>query len=205
MLKYTASPRITPPDGFRYTFPDGVTIRESCQTDWYRRIRQHYEQNAYPMPDNWKDLADEQLCLLLPPGWCQYDDGSNVMSHINTRLEMGDLFRGMDVLMRIAASPDPLVDQATAEARAAACSKCPANISIPGCAPCMKIPDMVVKINGGKTTGSDQFLRSCAVCKCSLQAAVWVKDEVAAHGITPEMHQQFQLLPHCWRKDIQPA
>jgi hypothetical protein len=128
-----------------------------------------------------------------------------VMSHINTRLEMGDLFRGMEVLARIAASPDPLVDQKEADRRAAICSGCPANLTIPGCMPCMKIPDMVVKINGGRTTQHDQYLRQCAICKCSLAAAVWVKDEVSAHGITPEMHDKFQRLGHCWKKDVIPA
>lgn len=204
MMRLSCPKNITVPDGYRFVFEDGTRIHQSCYGDWLNAIKNHYVMNDYPIPDNWVALAEDQLCNFLPPGFCQYDDGSNVMSHINTRLEMGDLFRGMEVLLRIATTPDCMVEPEEAERRAAICSACPANITIPGCAPCMKIPDLVVKINGGKTTSADQFLRSCAVCRCHLQAAVWVKDEVAAHGITPAMHEQFQKIPHCWKRGISP-
>lgn len=199
MMRYTGPNNVTPPDGFRYTFPDGVTIRQSCRGDWYNAIRRHAEMNGYELAENWKDLADDQFCLLMPPGWCSFDDGSDVLSHINTRLEMGDLFRGMEVLLRIAASPDPLVDQETAERRGAICAACPVNITVPGCIPCMKIPDMVAKIVGAKTTQSDPYLRTCGICKCMNAAAIWVKPEILAHGVTPGQMDQYARLGHCWK------
>lgn len=205
MMRLSGPQNVTVPDNYRYTFQDGTVIRQSVYSDWLNKIRDHYEWNGIPRPDNYVALAEDQLCHLLPPGWCKYDDGTDAWGVVDTRLGMGDLFRGMEVLTRIVLHPDPLVDQAEAERRAKICSGCPVNAHIEGCLPCMKIPDVVASIKGARTTEADQFLKNCLVCKCVNSAAVWIKEEVLAKGITPTQHQQYQAFDHCWRKDIQPA
>lgn len=205
MMKFNFPEYLVPPNGFSFTFPDGTKKEHNVRYAWYKAIEKHYIDNGIPMPDNWKEIAEDQACHLLPPGFCKYETGEDAAGIVNRRLEMGDLFRGMEVLMRIAASSEPLVDKATAEKRAAACAGCWANFHIPGCAPCLKIPDMVVKINGGQTTKYDYLLQSCGVCACQNSAAIWVKEEILAKGITPDHHAKYQHFPHCWKKDIQPA
>lgn len=205
MMKFAFEKSLTCPDNFRFRFQDGTLIMRNTRQDWFDAIAKHYKDNDIPRPEDWKAQAEHQLCMLLPPGWCMWETGEAAAGLVDARLSMGDIFRGMEVLARIAASPDPLVEQAEAERRAALCSGCFANAHVPGCAPCMKIPDMVASIAGAKTTKSDYLLQSCLVCKCRNSAAVWIKEELLAKGITPDHHRIYQQLDWCWKKDIQPA
>lgn len=203
-MKFAFPAYETPPDKYRATFPDGTVIVQNHREDWYSKIKAHFVMNGYPLPDDWKEQFEHQLCQLLPPGFCKWETGEDARPLLEARLTMGDLFRGMEVLLRIAASPDPLVDQKEADRRAAICGGCFANLHIPGCAPCMKIPDMVASIAGARTTKYDYLLKSCGVCHCQNSAAVWIKESILAKGITHDMHAKYQQLPWCWRRDIQP-
>lgn len=205
MMKFSFPARLCPPDGYSFTFPDGTRIRATDRGTFYSKIADHYRWNDIPMPLDWKEQAEDQCCQAMPPGWCKYDTGEDAEGIVNPRMEMGDLFRGMEVLLRIAASPDPLVDQKEADRRAAICSGCFANMPVEGCMPCMKIPDMVASIAGAKTTQYDYLLRTCGICHCQNSAQAWIKDEILAKGITPDMHRRFQRVPHCWKKDLKPT
>lgn len=205
MMRFNFPATETPPDYFRFTFPDGTTIKQNHRQDWFNKIEAHYRMNGYEMPLDWKEQAENQLCQLLPPGWCRYDTGETAQPLADARITMGDLFRGMEVLLRIAASPDPLVEQAEADRRAAICSGCAMNAHVPGCAPCMKIPDMVAKIAGARTTKYQHLLQSCLICKCRNEAQAWIKPEILAKGITYGQHLAFKQIEHCWKKDIAPA
>lgn len=199
LLKFNFSPITSPPDRYRYTHPDGyVTVADDREL-WLRNIKRHYLDNNVPLPENWQALAEDQLCRVLPPGLCRYEDGSKPGVFLNVRLTEDDWRRGMTVLKNVLTTPEPLVDQATAEARARICAACPANVPVKGCSACVGMADWIVSIRGKAKTESDAKLSQCGVCKCSNRAQVWVKTELLAQGVTGEMRAQFATLPWCWK------
>lgn len=197
MLRFSFREFEVPPDRLRFRAPDGHTIEATDRHVWYSKIRKHYADNGIPLPENIDSIAQDQLCRILPPGWCAHENGDGFQG-INVRLEVGDLFRGMEVLSRIAVHSDPLVSQELAEERAAKCAACPANVPIAGCIPCMKIPDIIMGIKGAKTTKADPFLKTCAACKCATSAKVWVKTEILANADDATIRSQMRMMPDCW-------
>lgn len=206
MMRLSCTEREVPPDGHFFVFPDGTRIQEFFRPDWYNRIFAHYTQNNLPIPADWKEQAEDQLCKRLPPGWCKHVSGDYDGEPINTRIGVADLLRGMTVLAQIAADPDPFVTQEEAEERGKACAGCFANENVPGCLPCIGFSNMIGNLIGQHETKSDPFLKSCLVCKCANRAQIWVKDRLLAKGITPQMHGQFKSVgEHCWKGKIEPA
>lgn len=194
-------PRLeTPPDQFRYTFPeDGHTVRCYSKEGWFSEIRQHYVRNGYPIPPDWKEIAENQLCQLLPHSWCEYVDGGTPVSFVDTRFKLEDFIHGTTVLGSWKLSGDPPVDAKLAESRALTCSRCYLNVSIPGCGACHQVANYVAEASGGKTTKSDAALRACGVCHCSNAAAVHVPIQHLEKGISDVQMEQFRRVPWCWR------
>jgi len=198
MLKFNFREYDVPPDYYRWVAPNGGRIQASDRKVFFSKVEKMYRDNSIPMPDNWRDLAEHQCCLVLPPGWSKHEDGTEAAG-INTRLELGDYLRGMEVLASVMLSKAPLVSQEEAEERAAKCAACPANIPVPGCAPCVGISNLILDVKGSNETKADQFLKTCAVCKCSSQANVWVRPEILAKGVTESQLQQMDMMPDCWK------
>lgn len=204
LLKFNFPANLSPPDSYRWHSPTGYVVKADDRHEWFRAIRKFADNNSIELPENWQAEAEDRLCRVLPPGWSKYEDGSTPKTFLNARFEAGDLARGTEVLVRIGAAPDPLVDQQTAEERARICAACPANVRVSGCYSCQPIADYVARVKGARKTQAESVLNGCAVCRCSLRAAVWIKDEISSHGITPAMHDQFQTLPWCWKREIPP-
>lgn len=190
----------TPPDWFRKTFrEDGHTVRALDYDSWIAAINKHVRDNGYDPAAHTPEICEHELCMLLPSGWCRWDDGSEPTRFINTRFTIGDFIHGTEVLGSFITSGDPVVSQELAESRAKTCASCYANINIPGCSPCMAIANRVAAFTGGKTTQSDQHLAACAVCHCSNQAQVWIPAKHLAKGVTPDMMELYQQIPWCWK------
>jgi hypothetical protein len=198
LLRFNFKPSVSPPDRYRYTCPDGFIVVADEKYLWLRKIKQHYEDNNIPLPDGWEALAEDQLCRVLPSGYCVYSDGSKPAVFLD-RMTTDDWKRGMTVLEQVATAPDPLVDQATAESRARICAACPANIVLKGCSACAGIADWIVRIRGSVKTEPDKKLAQCGVCHCSNRAQVWVKAELLAKGVNAEQRALFETLPWCWK------
>lgn len=199
-MKFSFAPYTVPPDNYRWKHPvDGTPIESSDRKAWYNKIEQHYKDQGYPLPADWKEQAEDQLCRMLPPGWCLHDDGRMQFETINNRLEIGDFYRGMEVLAAVVADPEPFVSQEIAEQRARVCASCPANIAVPGCHSCHKFSNIIAQIKGIQETAADPMLKACAVCKCSNQAQVWVKVKLLERGVTADHMRLFELMPHCWK------
>lgn len=191
------------PDKFRYTFPqDGHTVHSFSRDGWYAEIAAHYRRNQYEMPDDWKAIADDQLCRLLPPGWCEYPNGEPLPPSINARIGMDDVIRGTMVFVEFVRQGAPLVDQATAEARGATCAACFMKATIPGCGACQGVANIVAEASGAKSTKADAQLEgtSCLVCKCSSKAQIWMTKEVLRPGVTEIMMHQFPSF--CWKRQM---
>lgn len=197
MLKFSFRDYEVPPDRLRFRAPDGTLIEATDQPAWYAKIRKHYADNSLPLPANYKELAQDHLCRILPPGWCRHEDGTGAVG-VNVRLVLGDYLRGMEILTAVATSGDPLVSAELAEERAAKCAACPANVAVPGCAPCVGISNLIVKIKGANTTKADPFLKTCACCKCNTAAKVWVKTEILSRADDATVLAQMRSMPDCW-------
>jgi hypothetical protein len=201
MMKFNFRDLQVPPDGYRWTSPDGRVILASNRVTWYEKIKEDYVWQNRPLPDNWKELAEDQMCRILPAGWAKYETGETSQGIVNNRVSIGYLFRGMEVMYNIVKEgQDAFVDQDTAERRALVCQACPANIAVDACLPCMAIANKVMDIIGPeRKTKSDHVLRTCSVCGCDSKTQVHVKAEILAKGVTGEQMRQFRLLGHCWK------
>lgn len=188
-----------PPDGFRFTHQTGYVSRALDPYSWMEDIKRHYRDNHIPIPDNLQEIAEDQLCRTLPPGRCHFSDGSSPTDYIDVRVTLTDVLNGTKVFAAAVAQGFPLVEQSVAEERGAICAACPANVGIQGCRSCVGFAEKIAEVIGARKTRSDQFLeqRSCAWCKCSTKAQIWVPMDVLAKGITPEM--MGRALPHCWK------
>lgn len=98
-----------------------------------------------------------------------------------------------------------LVDQETANARAAICASChnnsPSAEVRAGCGACRKGGDWLLDkvrnpITGGRRTPSDPKLKVCALCGCDLKIKVWIPNE--ALGVPKEEANAYPSF--CWRK-----
>lgn len=198
MLKFNFPANLVPPDRLRYKLPNGIEIVASDRPTWYRQIRERYKDNSIPVPENLEAVAQHQCCLTMPPGFCVHEDGT-AAAGVNTRLTLGDYLHGMRMLSEIALSTDPLVSQELAEARGAKCAACPANVAVPGCAPCIGISNLIVGVKGANTTSADSALKTCAICKCNCQAHIWVRPEILAKGVDATQLAQMAMMPDCWK------
>lgn len=187
-----------PPDSYVWTAPNGGKVRNLHRSSWYSAIDKFYKDNGLYQPDDWKEQAEHQWCLGAPPGWCRHETGEGHQGYFDTRMTAQDYLHGTVVLSQIAAEKDPLVDKELAESRAKKCAACPANLQVSGCIPCLGIANFIVQIKGAKSTSSDSFLNTCAICKCSTAAKVWVKADIISKHTGPTEMAAFRAMPDCW-------
>lgn len=197
MLKFRPS-NVTPPDFFRFICPeDGIEIKANDKETWFSKIQFHYNTNNYPLPEDWKAQAEDQCCRTLSGEWCE---GGKPSSFINaTRFTMVDFIRGTKALGSFVLSGDAVVSESVAEERALVCSRCFANVNVPGCQRCNKMANVVTQAKGAKKTKYDHLLKSCGICHCSNEAAVWLPIEHIKKGLNEQMISQFKEVEDCWR------
>jgi hypothetical protein len=201
MLRFAFPEHLVPPDLYRATMPDGHIVRQASRTIWYQEIKAHYQRNGYALPENWQAIYEDRLCRILPPGFAVNESGVQVNSE-DIRIGIDDLKHGMQVLWNITRSPDPLVSKELAEKRGGICAACVANIEVPGCKPCIGLSNTIMDIKGRGSTKADAFLRSCAVCKCSNEAQIWVKKDILMTGVEgAQLVRMKELNPECWKAD----
>lgn len=187
---------ITPPDKYTWKFPqDGWMAVAFEKQDWFNKIDKHYKDNNYPQPDNWKEIAENDLCRRLSGEWCE---GGGPNSFVNTRFKLNDFIRGTKVLTSLLLNGE-VVSAAIAEKRALICSRCPLNVRVPGCSACAALANVVGELKGKGTTKYDHLLQACAVCHCSNEAQVWVPAEHLAKGVTSEMMETYREIDECWK------
>jgi hypothetical protein len=185
---------VCPPEPyFRYVFPeDGYAASGATYDSWITQAGMHSQANNMSAPSH-EDM-EHQLCLTLPPGWCNYDDNNRVRP--STNLGWDDLQRGLATLGRWLGGGKKAVDQEEADRRALICSRCYLNVQISGCAGCQRL---VAELVGGRSSKYDFALKGCAVCKCVLRAKVHVPQEI----LDKESEALQEVYPSfCWlRKD----
>mgnify|MGYP006270111269 CR=1 FL=1 len=196
-----------PPGGYSFTCPEtGYRFSGYHNADeLYRQIEAHYRANDIPLPDNWRELVEDQMCQRLPAGWCQYDDGTPAAG-ITEGLSFDRIMQGITSLSNMAAEAakggDPFVDQDEAEKRADICTRCFYNVPsgfCMGCGGARVILDMVAKVKGNRTTSKDGALQNCGVCGCRNDAIVHVKRNILLSGENPDTTNKRPAW--CWLKN----
>lgn len=188
-----------PPDDFRYKHrQDGWKDKCFSWSGLVDRVREHCRLNDFP-PVPVADIED-QLCKLLPPGWCVQADGTQPEWYLNSRLTVNDVLRGTAVLSSFVFQGMPLVEKSVAAERGAICATCPFAANAAGCGPCVGLSNAIAEIAGKDTLPSDEMLgnKSCLICKCAARAQIWLPAEILAKGVTDEMMQQFP--DWCWKR-----
>jgi hypothetical protein len=186
------------PDAWRYTFSDGRKLRNFSWDGLLGQVKDYAKWNEYPVPTE-ADVED-QLCRLLPPGWCEFEDGAPPNFFLENRIGIHDVVNGTNVLGSWMKEGMPLVEQSVAEERGKICAGCYANVTIPGCAPCVGMANLVAAVAGSTPISADPFLenKSCLYCKCASRANVWVPVEVSERGVSDEVAAN--MPDFCWKK-----
>ena len=181
-----------PPDGYRYVFPeDGYTSHAWTFVDWVADALKHCRTNDYSF-EGMEEKMQQQLCSVLPPGWCDFDDPNRPRA--TASLEWGDVTAGLTTFARWIKQGRETVEQKEADRRGLVCSRCYLNVNISGCFGCQKL---ITEALPDKSTKYDFALRGCAVCKCVLKAKV----HFPMHLLDTENTQQQELYPSfCWMK-----
>lgn len=199
LLRYTQ--RETPPDRWRWKCRHtGHRIESMAKASWFQEIEKFNRENGFEQPENWREIAEHELCMLLPPGFCEYrGGGAPERQMLNTRTTAANIVAGTRVFLEWREQGMPLVTPEVAEQRAKTCAACYAAVPITGCGGCVGLVNLVLDIVGKGTTTADDELKtkSCAWCGCSALANVWIPAEVSQKGVTDEMLQT--EIPWCWK------
>lgn len=191
------SHHIVPPDDFRYTHENGHTTMTRDWWSWIDQTRQHRVANNLAIPDNFVAVMEDQLCSVLPPGWCEQVDPNN--PHVDTRMSWGDVENGSATFLDWAEQGNPLVSIEEANRRARICVGCQFNVNVSGCGrACRALLQKVFGLFTGRITESDPLLKTCAVCKCVNRVKVHFPiDLLAAHD---KAEHQSSYPSFCWLK-----
>lgn len=161
---------VCPPDPlfFSYTHPE--TGHRSTAIDfysWIEKCKDHRRANDLPIPSDFEEVAQDQLCSTLDSDWCSYEKEG---TWVNMRLALSDIVTVTKALLDSAVGN--FVSQEEAERRAKICSMCHFNTNVGGCGVCHQLANLIAP---GKTTSQDANLKSCAVCGCQLRAKNWIQ------------------------------
>src|SRR5262245_6450630 len=124
-----------PPDGYRWVDPlDGWISHAWDYRTWVDQAQAHYRANEREVPLDLGAQMEEQLCLTLPPGWCNYDDPNRDRPQV--QLTWDDVKEGLSTFGRWIASGMKYVTQEEANRRALICGRCYLNVQVSGCTAC---------------------------------------------------------------------
>ena len=107
-------------------------------------------------------------------------------------------------LVRTAKGEAAVVSEQEANRRAAICVTCPNNVHSFGgsCGSCAdRIMRALAHVVGKRSTPYDHNLGACAICSCSLAAAVHVPLEPQQVGLDEGLRIEFRAIPWCWKRE----
>lgn len=184
-----------PPDGYRYVDPDtGHVTRREDYDSWLQAAAAHRRGNNLTIPLDFGAQMENQLCQILPAGWCDFDDESR--PRIDTRFGLRDVWNWAEAHLKLLG--DNFVPQEEAERRAKICSSCYMNMEGVGCAGCQRVATLFTAELAKRKTDSDQFLKSCGACKCYNRAQVHFPIAILETHDTDELQSMYPSF--CWKK-----
>lgn len=195
MLKLNRKDEI-PPGGYRYLVPETRTWITGVNFDeWLKNIKKHYAANNFVPPQNLLEKIEDELCKIIPPGWCNHNPPAR-----GVRLTMSGVIAGTKTLLSFVASGRKKVAQEEADKRAETCSRCIYNQKPDGCHSCSisALHEVVNAVVGVEKTKYSELLNGCALCSCSLKAKVWLDLELLQSHTSEDINNQ--LPEWCWLK-----
>lgn len=189
-----------PPGGYRYTQKEtGERLTATTFPDLIDLVRKHRQANGLGGGDIESEIED-QLCQVLPAGWCKQETGAAYDSGVTDRITFEQVKAGTATLIDWFLSGRQKVNQDEASNRVRICSACHFNQKPQGCSACSMgvLHEMVNKITGGQSAPEDHRVDGCVVCGCSLKAKVWLPLETLQKHVSAETNARFP--EWCWAK-----
>lgn len=200
----------TPPGGWRYrveALADKAPELVWCgpthtYPDLYKMVLKRCEANGITPPS--EEQFEDQICQHVPPEFCVDSEG-RLNRAVSKFAVMSSTFKqGTKTLYswwlhgRRRVSVDEIVR------RTYICNQCPENRAIEQCSACaMKnVHAIVNEIVANTRLKTDDLLKACAVCQCSLIAKVRLPLEDLLPNIPK--NQYAQLPTKCWLRDSEP-
>lgn len=195
-MKHLLNTYTVPPGGWRYVVPETkATLRAGNKEDLTRNVAKHLEANKLPVPHDLGDIIEDQICQFIGPEHCTWG-AEEYAAH--PTMDGHDVMNGAKVMLGWVLGGTPYVATSEAERRASICSSCVMNMPVGMCMACAGLSKIVTRITAGRRTSYDQFLHSCAICKCSNKAQIWLPLDTLHRGVTPDINEGFPI--HCWKK-----
>lgn len=196
MLRRLLSYSEVPPDGYKFVHPETghTTWAEDIDT-WLAKAIEHRKANNLDIPPNLLAKMEDQLCEILPPGFCQYDDPQR--PRVDMRFGLRDVMAWAEAHLKILG--DNFVFQEEAERRAKICATCYMNVEGQGCRGCSQVATLFTNKLAIRKTSADPLLKSCAACKCFLRSAVHFPLTILESVHKSEV--QMLLPSFCWQKE----
>lgn len=199
----------TPPGGWRFRIealaevaPQLVWVGPTHTfNDLRNMILKRCEANNITPPSD--EAIENQICQLVPPEFC-VDGYGRINRAVSKFAVMSSTFKqGTKTLYNWWKNGSRRVDQNEIVRRTYICNQCPENRAIENCSACaMKgVHSLINEIVADTRLPTDDLLKACAICQCSLVAKV----RLPLDDLLPHISQgQFNQLPeHCWIRDTE--
>lgn len=182
------------PNGYRYLVPETGTDFVAWDIgSLFDLVRENLVKNGHLVPLDLQEKIEDQMCLSLPPGWCEYDNPNRVRP--NTALTWADVRSGIQVFSDWMGKGLPYVSQEEANRRAKICGNCPLNVTVTGCSACHKL---AAQVTANVSTPYDESLKACGACSCLLRAKVHFPLDILEKNTTNVARAVYPQVEWCW-------
>lgn len=199
-MELIASSRV--PYGGAYVITDPVTKVKVSGSNLKTVLRGVYDErraNGAPCGLDLEGEVEQWICQAYPSE-CQSVD-PKVFRH--KPLAISHIVAGSRVMLSQWFNGRKVVAREEAERRAQICVNCPMNVKFekPCGGLCPQLAEVVSGITGAQGTQYDWQLNSCAICKCFLQAAIWVERDTQWNVLDETTKEQFNAINYpCWKR-----
>jgi hypothetical protein len=185
----------------------GMRFEHYSRDAFFKAIQSHRLANGYEITPDWKERIEDQICREHAAEWgqeiCRRVQNLGGRRAISFAAAQSFLNTMASWLVRTAKGEAAFVSQEEANRRAAICVTCPNNVHSFGgsCGSCAdRIMRALAHVVGKRSTPYDHNLGACAICSCSLAAAVHVPLEPQQAGLDEGLKIEFKAIPWCWKR-----
>lgn len=190
------------PRGGTWIYKQPETKETIVSNDWemlLRKIKEHRRLHNIPIGLGFEAEIESYIC----EHQIEMCGDTDPQIPIIPRIGVGEIVRGLKVLLAFKVAGSPLVSQEVANQRAAICAKCRYNVLFQrGCAGCSHLKPIVKSLIGDAKTPYDDELKNCGICGCFTASHVWLPMDLLDRGLTDQQRAQFKYAREtygCWK------